>query len=817
MSPAEIIAELEAAKAKGANEAETRLKIINHVLFDVLGWTYVDAQIEERVSEDGQTSWADFVLRTGMTGIVVEAKKALVALDEIPPLRRSQLRGRFVSGETGAAITQARDYARKLSIPFACVTNGDKWIVFPATRVDQIPFSQSSAIIFPSIKSALHDDFAEFHDILSRSAAIGGRLESELLGRIENQIDERRLNRFFTTSFSKITRHSLFPLIQDAITTSFTEDIVNVDAELLEKCYVQTPERVRFDARIGMYIGRRDSVTARAPQRPMRGDKGISGIVGQAALRAKPLAVLVLGQVGAGKTTFLDFTRKVRSSEAFKPTLAKPYPHWMKVDFKPFSKSDTPLDFILRHLKALISEDPFLSSYERCIQYAYKDEIDALFRGPLFLLGDNVEERRSHSTRIMMADYEATRPYVEKIISYAAKNVPIYLVIDNIDQVDNESDQAAIFADAMAFAQITKVNLICAMRESTFVTNRSSALFDAFDFDPIVIDPPSVPAVLSRRFFLAKQLLEGRPASFTAENGAEVHVNSLSTVIEMVQSSVLGTEIGNLIEVLSTSDIRLALRMTREFLQSGWTASGKALNVFSTTGRYVMPQHEALRAIMLGNHQVYSEEQSVIGNPLDAHLSRTEAQLVRLYVLNAIVLFSGSRSFRYLEGSEIQKSLREIGFGDTIALRVVTDLCRLRFMHTVAHTKPSLEASFIVSRLGGYVVRHFLADMMFLENIMVDTFIADDHVWDELRGLTSRIYAERNILGRMTVRKERVQKFFEYMKGQYEPLRSESIRRGLPKEWCGNPFEASETEFRSRLSRAMRSAERNYGAEAPNA
>lgn len=160
-----------------------------------------------------------------------------------------------------------------------------------------------------------------------------------------------------------------------------------------------------------------------------------------------------------------------------------------------------------------------------------------------------------------------------------------FLIIDNVDQHEEEGVQAAIFGDAMALAQKLKLNLICSMREATYVRNKTTAVFDAFDFDPISIDPPNVQAVLSKRFFLARTLLKGTTASFTAENGADFVISDLSVVIELVQSSVLGTELGNLIEVLATSDIRLALRMTREFLRSGWTASGKALRIYQATSR----------------------------------------------------------------------------------------------------------------------------------------------------------------------------------------------------------------------------------------
>ncbi|WP_134015416.1 hypothetical protein [Litoreibacter halocynthiae] len=195
-----------------ANEAETRLKLIDRIIFEVLGWGHDDASVEERVSEDGNTTFSDYVLRTGFSSLVIEAKRSgrsdLVVADK----RKALLNRKLVSGDTGDAIIQARDYERKLAIPFAMVTNGDQWVIFPATRTDEVPFEKSSAIVFPNIQSVLERDFSDFYDLLSREAVIGGSLETELLGRIEDQTDGRRLNQYFTTGFSKLSRNSIFPL-----------------------------------------------------------------------------------------------------------------------------------------------------------------------------------------------------------------------------------------------------------------------------------------------------------------------------------------------------------------------------------------------------------------------------------------------------------------------------------------------------------------------------------------------------------------------------------------------------------------------------
>jgi hypothetical protein len=100
-TPQEILAQYERLVLHEANEAETRLKVINDVLYSVLGWTHADVRVEERVSEDGSTTWADYTIRTGMTALVVEVKKVGVAFSEVPDVRRAQLNRRLVSGTTG--------------------------------------------------------------------------------------------------------------------------------------------------------------------------------------------------------------------------------------------------------------------------------------------------------------------------------------------------------------------------------------------------------------------------------------------------------------------------------------------------------------------------------------------------------------------------------------------------------------------------------------------------------------------------------------------------------------------------------------------
>jgi hypothetical protein len=179
------------------SEAATRLRVIDRVLREILGWSEDDIEPEERVSEDGNSTYADYVLRTANTAVVVEAKKAAAAFSVIPGRRREKLTTAYLAGEMGKAIIQARDYARKLSIDFAVATNGSVWVVFPAQRHDQVSFNESSCIIFWSLQDCLRDNYQEFRDLLSRDAVISGSLELGLYGRATNQIADRKLRNYF--------------------------------------------------------------------------------------------------------------------------------------------------------------------------------------------------------------------------------------------------------------------------------------------------------------------------------------------------------------------------------------------------------------------------------------------------------------------------------------------------------------------------------------------------------------------------------------------------------------------------------------------
>jgi hypothetical protein len=79
-SPEEILRQYDRVALHEPNEAQTRIHVIDEVLFSILEWTHDDVNAEERVSEDGKQTFADYKVSTAMTAFVVEAKTSRLYL-----------------------------------------------------------------------------------------------------------------------------------------------------------------------------------------------------------------------------------------------------------------------------------------------------------------------------------------------------------------------------------------------------------------------------------------------------------------------------------------------------------------------------------------------------------------------------------------------------------------------------------------------------------------------------------------------------------------------------------------------------------------
>lgn len=195
----------------------------------------------------------------------------------------------------------------------------------------------------------------------------------------------------------------------------------------------------------------------------------------------------------------------------------------------------------------------------------------------------------------------------------------------------------------------------------------------------------------------------------------------------------------------------------------------------------------------------------------DARLGKTGAELLRVFILGTLVNLGSRSGFDYEPGIKIKEAANQIGFADEHIIHVLSDLCEMRFVQTASHGSAEYAASFYATQLGGHILRDFIGQFAFVENMLMDTFIADEKVWNELLGLSQSIKSERNISKRLNFRVTRVLVFYNYMVQLYEPIVEQARLRLLAPEWCTNPLKDMEETLKADCNRAKSSADRHYG------
>ncbi|MEP6935235.1 MAG: hypothetical protein ABI988_15080, partial [Nitrospirota bacterium] len=334
-----------------ANEAETRLKVIDKILKDVLGWNDDDISPEERCTEDSKTVFADYIVRTATTSLIVEAKRVGAAFVLPTNQKSGKLGGALREGEVGEAIRQVRDYCRTKHIPFAVVTNGSAWIVFPAVRTDEVSFEDTQARIFRDLAD-IKTRIVEFWELLSRQRVAEGNLENELLSP-EKNVSARRVLSLIREPGFRLGRNALYEHIEPAVNAALTDEALLNDTEALKLCYVKSSERVKYDSRLQMVVSDAKTYLGHKTTRVRsRKSKGYFETKITQDIPGRPRFILILGAVGSGKTTFLQYTRKVSAASQIDNKVL-----WLYVDFKKTTKNQNPREFLYEEIRSLLEAD----------------------------------------------------------------------------------------------------------------------------------------------------------------------------------------------------------------------------------------------------------------------------------------------------------------------------------------------------------------------------------------------------------------------------------------------------------------------------
>jgi hypothetical protein len=310
--------------AADRNEATTRLQLIDELFFGCLGWSKRD-DVELEESHGGE--YADYTFSSSRRLLIVEAKKEGAYFEvpagkdrleySIPSLSRDY-------ADLRAALEQAAGYCQARGVPFGAVSNGHQLVAFVGARSDGVPPLQGRALVFPSLDFMV-ENFVELWQALSKPGIEQKSLQSRLLGNLVPQLPAKPSATIH--GYPGVKDRNPFQADMQILSDLVFEDLIgsrDLETRFLEECYSQSGALSQYSLISRSILQARyaalfDSEGPRPTAVPAVDRNQVSPDILAQGLSRRP--IILIGDVGAGKTTFIRNLIKIDAAPLFREAI----------------------------------------------------------------------------------------------------------------------------------------------------------------------------------------------------------------------------------------------------------------------------------------------------------------------------------------------------------------------------------------------------------------------------------------------------------------------------------------------------------------
>jgi len=770
------------------SEADTRAKIIDKILTEVLGWPEKAIQRERHVHE----GYLDYELEVHKKPLItIEAKKAGTPF--VFPIQERIHRSLKLSGsiltisEIQEAISQVRTYCDGAGIRYAVATNGYAWIIFRAIRED-MGWHEGNAMVFPSLEYAI-ENFTLFWNILSYEAVWAGSLDDEFGSKLRVSRESHRVINILFNADLPLQRNRLNMQLQPLVRYIFEDITGDNQLEILQSCYVHYGS---------LRIVARDieaTITDTIPQflrregvEPLFQSKRDAGAFGKMVTTSTELTTgelcLLLGGIGSGKTTFLKrYQLTVGRDVLAKHTL------WFHIDF--LKAPDDPecvelfvWQTILEQLRDRYAQ--YGLERRRNLRRAYKKDLEVLEESALRPYKQSATQYEEKLAEYLGKWQSDTANYVPRLLNTCEprQNRKVVLFIDNVDQLSPES-QAKTFLLSQRITRSIGSLTIVAMREESYYTASVQKSFTAYTSRKFHIASPRFLDIIQNRIAYAQTFLNNmiRNPSFDTDQQKLQDAKDIYDLLTIVSESLFSVNrnIVRFIEAICFGNMRSALEMFIAFLTSGATDVDKMINIYRRDGKYYVGFHEFVKSVMLASRKYYKEEQSPIFNVFDCGAYKNSSNFTALRILDVLLSYRAQASREgqgYIEIARLLSSFEDT-FDDTEDFIVTLNrLLQAQLVEVNTRSTESIRgASHVrVTSAGWYYSRYLVRSFCYLDLVLQDTPFSSSQVAEELKqsvylvdNLSDR---EEDKVERVEERFKRVESFLDYLKREEDLERS---------------------------------------------
>jgi len=757
------------------NEATTRLHLIDRLLFECLGWNREDCKTEERING----KYIDYSFYCSGCLFIVEAKREGVYFEL--PVGTESLRYNisFFSRRgksAGTAIKQAIGYCQAHGVPYGAVCNGHQLIAFIGSRSDGCPPLEGRALVFDSLQT-MEKNFLLVWQCLSEAGIMSRRLSIELQGTVVTPPPEKLSGR--TPGYPGFKRRNILQTDLQILSDLFIEDIACLseeggEREFLKECYCHSGALSQYaliskDILRTRYSALFQKVTKVSSTISVTTKKGVSPELLAESLSRRP--ILLIGDIGVGKTMFIKHLYQVEALDIFADALV------FYIDFGSGPTLAQGLSlFIMDEMKKQMLERYGIDIEERNFVFGVLHrDIERFEKGVYADIRDTSPETfRKKRVECVEEKLRNKDEYLRLCLTHISKGWKKQIVVffDNVDQRPDEF-QEEVFMIGQSMTGRWPVAAFISIRPQTFYRSRISGTLDAYHPRVFTISPPRVDEVVTKRLRYGTNLLD-RGIELGLAGHVTVKVESLKDYLEVLSYSF--SESRYLIEFLDNmcgGNIRLALEFVRAFIGSGHVDTDKILGIYRDTGKYLVPLHEFQRAIIYGDNEHYSPVASAILNLFDISTADGREHFLAPIILAQLGRWAQhSTTDGYVAVTDIYGYLQSLGFNPSQIDWVIKRLIRQNLIESATKSRESYVdkpvSHYRVTSIGAYYVKRLITGFQYVDAMIVDTPILDFNMRAEI----ANVY---NIADRLS----RARVFCKYLDSQWQLIEG----RQLAFEW----------------------------------
>lgn len=751
---------------------------MDSLLVGSLGWK--EHSIEREPHVTGPDGYIDYLLHVSRPAYVIEAKKRSIRFS-LPSTKRQRAFkiGGVLSNDASLskAIKQAKNYGLSKGTSFCCVTNGLQYVFFRAYSDLGISFEEHQALVFDGADDIV-SNFELFYSLLSFDSVSDARhllalpvVEADkAVGRFKELTGQSHSTRYKD-------RNRLAPFIRDVVTEVF-QDLADDDAaaELIEQCYVESASQGSYEQSLRELIKDKPTL-AEGRVKPVRVSRKSAGqfdaVLGAAnSQRRTPEFAMILGGIGAGKTTFIKRFRKVIAKDRIDKSCL-----WLHIDFNNYDKIPGGMDsWVASKIfeEAEKCESIEFGGYSH-LRQAYMAEYNRLKNGrlkPLFER-DSAEFEVEYSKELVGYEREALQHVIRLLrVVQSQYGRRVFLIFDNADQYD-AGLQNEVFMLAQRMANEIGCSVLLSLREESFWRNKDFGALSAFHGVSYYVEAPNLKQVLAKRFKYASDLLAEQLTYVVPSSGLGVTEKESVAVFESIRNTVLDDpRFVEFLERLSPGEVRRPLDQLARFLFSGHTNIDSILRGLRTRNPIRIGFHEFVKSVALSDREIFKEDKSDVVNLFALDGSHDASNLNRLALLGYLYSFRRDKSEKglgYVPVESLLDACSAYGFTRESARTTMQFLNARRLLETDRQFREDVGSAVYVRTTDAfeYYLSVLGSEFVYVDLVLPGTLIPHGVYFDMIERLSRQIYSVGRDaparIDKIELRIERAKKFAQFL------------------------------------------------------